>query len=307
VLINGELTSGTLNMIQAVLFEILTNAHAALLPSAYGLILAAALVEFYLNLLWILSDGFANWIKALGVVLYLGIKVAFFGFAVSQLLVWGEALLSTFQGWAFAVTGSAAMLSQAFSQPSTLWDMGFLLGQSLKTSPASILFSWDLLSYTIIVLSFLAIALHVMLAMLELRIALVSATVLIPWGLLAHTAFFSDGVIRWVGSSLVRIFILGVMVALTIVASARIPPLVHALEDLSMDTGLTLAGTALVLAILSWFLPSIAAGRVASGGGLSAGHLFGAGLVFVGAASRGVSAVRGASSMIQGSRAATFS
>jgi hypothetical protein len=299
MLVDGNLTGATLDMILTVLNGILNDAHRALLPSAIGLIIAAATIEFYLSFFWVISGGFVDVSKVVGLLAYLIVKSTFMVFAVSKVLEWTDAGLATFQGWSFAVTGSAAMLTQAFNQPSTIWDMGFLLARSLKSSPSSLLFGWDMLAYVITIFSFLGVALHVILALQELRVAGTSATVLVPWGLLSRTAFFCDGVIRWVGACLVRIFVLGIMVAMTIIASARIPALAAALQDLALDSGLTLAGTSFVLAVLTWFLPSIAAGRIAGGGGMGVGHMFTAGLVVVGAASRGVSAVRGVSNLVR--------
>jgi hypothetical protein len=135
-----------------------------------------------------------------------------------------------------------------------------------------------------------------LLALIELRLAAASATILSPLGILSQTDFFLYGVVRWLGASLVRIFALGILVAAAILISRQIP--LMGTETITLDSSWTLVGLSFVLAVMSWILPSIAAGMVAGGSNaMGAWHLMGAGLVVFGMATRTSNAIRSAASM----------
>jgi type IV secretory pathway TrbL component len=167
------------------------------------------------------------------------------------------------------------------------------------------MFAFTLLGYSaaywLIVLSFFAVALHLMMVLIEYYMAVMCAAVLIPWGVISVTAFFTEFSIGWITGGLVRVLVTTAMIG---VANPLFEGLVVKTTpggDPTFYGSLVLALGSLLFAILSWVIP----GRAASiaGRGVSLALHAGTVLATASGVGRGVllvtSAVRGVSQMLR--------
>jgi hypothetical protein len=157
------------------------------------------------------------------------------------------------------------------------------------------------LGYWVIVVSFAAVALHLMMVLIEFYMAVMCAAVLIPWGVVSVTAFCTEFSIGWVTGGLVRM-----LVTTAILGIAQ--PIFQDLfvkttpgGDPSFYGGAVLAIASLIYGILSWVVPGRAANI--AGRGVSLARQAGTVLSTAAGAGRGVlmvtSAIRGVSQMMR--------
>jgi type IV secretory pathway TrbL component len=135
-----------------------------------------------------------------------------------------------------------------------------------------------ILAWWVVVLSFLFVALHLMMTLIEYHMAVLVGTVLVPWGVLQPTAFFTEFSVGWITGGLVRILVTGAMVGIAVPLFDLVTPNLTAGGDPTFYSAVVAGLTSLVFAILSWIVPGRAAaiaGRGVSlavhGGALLAG------------------------------------
>jgi type IV secretory pathway TrbL component len=277
------------------LFEgLLLNATDALLPFGIALLAATMAIEFFMALVAAGTDGYLNYPKLLGITLLICIQASVTLFVLQNISWIADDFWASFMEYAGAAGGGL------IGTPSTLWEQGFQIAHPLVNY-----LGWpiDMLLYRvagiIVILMFLAVAVHVVLVTIEFNIAVAAAVILVPLGMLTHAGFFYFGVVRWLGATLVRAFLLAIIIA---GVQQGLAPWTSglALEDPTQYSSWVLAGMSIVLALAAWFLPSIGAGIIAGGGGLGVGHLLGAGIAMVGTFRMGSAAIRGVSRMVSG-------
>jgi hypothetical protein len=140
-----------------------------------------------------------------------------------------------------------------------------------------------LFAYTLTVFSFVCIALHVLMTLIEFKLALATSAVLLPWAVFSHTAFVGELAISWLVAGLVRILVTGIItgIATTLFSILTVPVPTVTGPDPTVFQGLSLAAGAFVFAVLAWVVPS----RAAAIGGrgmalaLTGEHLVSGGLV----------------------------
>jgi type IV secretion system protein TrbL len=111
----------------------------------------------------------------------------------------------------------------------------------------------------VILLSFAFIALHLMATIIEFNLAVLAGTVLVPWGVLQPTAFFTEFAIGWITGGLVRVLITASMVGIAVPLFASVQPNLTAGGDPTYFGALIAGLTSLIFAILAWVIPGRAA------------------------------------------------
>jgi type IV secretion system protein TrbL len=158
-------------------------------------------------------------------------------------------------------------------------------------------------AYWVTVFSFGFLAVHVLMAIIEMNMAIATGGVLIPWGVLTQTAFLGELSLSWLAAGLVRVlvtaFLMGIAVPLFELLALPVPSLAG--PDPSVFQSVSLAIAAAMFAVLAWVVPSRAAGIGGRGMALALGgeHFVTGGLMgfrqvqsLVGGAIRGVSRLR---------------
>ncbi len=294
----------------ATILDTITTAFVGALQAgssalqAYSLPLlgAFALIAFYLHLGPLVASG-AVLGEALGSVLLTVLKIGVFYWLLVNLSPLATAAFLTFFQWGLAPTGGG--LSQAsFLHPSTLIDLGFRAALPLQqlmgkfTGWASLwnfyLLAFYMVAYWGIVIAFAFVALHLMVTIIEYHMAVMVGAVLIPWGVLQPTAFFTEFSIGWLTGGLVRILVTAGIVGIAVPLFDLVTLHTTGGGDPTLYSAIVVALTSGVFAILSWVIPGRAAaiaGRGVSlalhGGTLLAGAASGArGVLVVNAAAR---------------------
>jgi type IV secretion system protein TrbL len=255
----------------------------------------------------------------LWVVLKIGV-IYFFVF-VFYSLFWNAAFYSFLQ-WGLEGSGGGFGFD-AFLNPSGILNNGFKAAAPLYdtlhnmsvvgkvTAPWT--FAGLLVAYWLTVLSFGVMALHVIMTIIDIKLAIASGAVLFPWCVLTQTAILGELSLSWITAGLVRVLLtsllIGVGVPLFEMANLGVAPRTGG-ADPTFYGATTLAVTAFVFMVLTWVLPNRAAaisGRgmalALSGDVLVGGFM--AGWSAAGATVRyTTAAVRGTSALVQSLRSA---
>ncbi len=198
---------------------------------------------------------------------------------------------------------------ESFVQPSRVIDIGFRAAAPVQrfimafSGWGAIWNFFTLLIYTVsywaIIVAFAFIALHLMVTIIEYNLAVLVGTVLIPWGVLQPTAFFTEFSIGWLTGGLVRILVTAAVVGTAVPLFDLVSFRTTGGGDPTFYSAIVTGLTSGVFAILSWVIPGRAAaiaGRGVSlalhGGTIIAGAAGGArGVLMVTAAIRGLSSL----------------
>jgi type IV secretory pathway TrbL component len=179
--------------------------------------------------------------------------------------MWNGAFM-TFLQWGIDAGGRAFTLHD-FLNPSRVVDTGFRAAVPLYdflrnlTGPGK-LWNWDttatyLVSYWVIVGAYGLIALAVMMTLIEMKLAIATGAVLIPWAILTQTAVLGELSLSWLAAGLVRVLMTTTLMAIGIplFEALAIPPG----RDPLWVEGVVMAVAAIVFMGLAWVLPSRAA------------------------------------------------
>jgi type IV secretion system protein TrbL len=295
----------------ALAFSIaLDGAFAALSVYSLGLLTVFGFLHFYIAM-GLGVVGYITLWDAIGRFLWTIVKIGIFYWIIISLydLMWNGAFM-TFAQWG-SVSGGFGL--DALLHPSQIVVEGFRRAYPIKvwldqfiglSLPVYFVdFTIGLASYWVTVFAFGAIALHVLMALIEFKMALATSAVLLPWAVFTHTAFVGELSISWLVAGLIRILVTGVLmgVATPLFELLVLPPPTLLGPDPTVFQAMSLGIAAFVFAVLAWVVPSRAAGIGGRGMALAltGEHLVGGGMAGIAGVrylrSIGGGAIRGAS------------
>jgi type IV secretion system protein TrbL len=284
----------------------LKGGQAALLNPAFGLLGILAVITFYRTMGSVMVSGGYGAGDAIASCLLLCIRIGFFSFLLFHIVALSEAAFLSFLQWGLASTGGSVTLAM-YQTPSLIIHTGFLVAAPFATylsnmaGWAGILNAVNLAiylpAYTIILVAFALVAIQMLILLVEFYLAILAATILLPWGILAPTAFLGETAIAWVAGLCVRIFIttalLGIAIPLFDVLARATPAGV----DPSIVQAFTTAVGAVIFATLTYAIPARAAGIAGRGTSLAlTGSTVASGVASVVHVARSV--IRGASQLL---------
>jgi P-type conjugative transfer protein TrbL len=224
------------------------------------------------------------------------------------------AALNTFVLWGLAPGGGQFGLSD-FLRPSSIVDAGFTAAVPVqdfivRQTGWAALYSWGQImmyraAYVCVIAGFVGMALAVMVALIEMHLAIMAGIVLFPWGILSYTMFLSELAIAWMAAGLVRMFITASLMGISVplFALAALPVVTG--TDPDFYASVILAVVAVLFAILVWIIPNRAAGMAGRGAALAltGEHIVSSGMAGVQgaqfAARAATEVVRGVSQMVR--------
>jgi type IV secretory pathway TrbL component len=250
--------------------------------------------------------------------------VYFFAF-VFYSLFWTAAFYSFLQ-WGLE-GGGGGFGFESFLNPSVILDNGFKAAAPLydtlnnmsvvgkATAPWT--FAGLLIAYWLTVLSFGVMALHVIMTIIDIKLAIASGAVLFPWCILTQTAILGELSLSWITAGLVRVLLTSLLMSigqpLFEMANLAVAPRAGG-ADPKFYGAAVLAVVAFVFMVLSWVLPNRAAaigGRgmalALSGDALVSGAMVGwsaTGSTVRYASAAATGAIRGSSALVQSLRRA---
>jgi type IV secretory pathway TrbL component len=264
-MIDGEL----LNRVTSGFAIALDGAYAALTLYSVGLLAILATLYFF----YAMSQGlvgYATLNEALGSLFWVVCKIGVFYWLLRNLydLMWNGAF-RTFAQWGLEASGGGFRYED-FLGPGTIVMNGFKAAYPMKVfadqfiGPMLPLYLVDIsvamLAYWVTVFSFGAIALAVMAALIEMKMAIATSGVLIPWAILTQTAFLGELSIANLAAGLVRILVTALIMGIAIPLFTLLAvPNPQSGVDPSVFRMVSLAVTALIFAILAWVIPNRAA------------------------------------------------
>jgi len=245
-----------------------------------------AIIAFYVQIGPLLAGGGSGTGEALASLL-LVLKIGIFDWILFNFSSIATAAFDTFLQWGLSPAG-VQLSAGTFQQPSVIVDLGFTAAKPLRLFAERLVGwsamwnFWTMASYVMawweVVIAFMFVALHLMMTLIEYHMAVLVGTVLVPWGVLQPTAFFTEFAIGWITGGLVRILVTGAMVGIAVPLFDLVMVNTTAGGDPTFYSAMITGITSLVFAILSWVVPGRAAaiaGRGVSlavhGGALLAG------------------------------------
>jgi type IV secretion system protein TrbL len=264
-------------MMNAEILNTIVSIFAATLDGAFGRLavysipLLSVLGLIYLLLCLGQMTMQSHSLAALGDFLWVALKIGvvyFFAF-VFYSLFWNAAFYSFLQ-WGLE-GGGGGFGFESFMNPSAILDNGFRAAAPLYDTLNNIgalgafyspTFYGLFIAYWLIVLSFGVMALHVIMTIIDIKLAIASGAVLFPWCILTQTATLGELSLSWITAGLVRVLLtsllMGIGQPLFEMANLAVTPRTGG-ADPKFYGATVLAVTALVFMVLSWVLPNRAA------------------------------------------------
>jgi type IV secretion system protein TrbL len=314
-----------LNTIVSIFVAALDGAFAALVVYSIPLLSVLGLIYLLLSVGQMTMHAYS--LGALGDFLWVVLKIGvvyFFAFVFYDLF-WNAAFYSFLQ-WGLE-GGGGGFGFESFMNPSAVLDNGFKAAAPLydllhnmsvvnkATQPWT--FAGLLIAYWLTVLSFGVMALHVIMTIIDIKLAIASGAVLFPWCVLTQTAILGELSLSWITAGLVRVLLttllMGIGMPLFEMANLQVAPRTGG-ADPTFYGAAVLAVLAFVFAVLSWVLPNRAAaiggrgmalalsGDALVGGAMAGWSAAGATVRYATAAGSGV--IRGSSALVRSLRSA---
>ncbi len=302
------MNAGALDIITQSFVDAMKTGAGALAQYALPLLAVFATIALYMQMSALVASGSGQMGDTLATTLLFLVKTGIFYWLLVNFIAIAEAAFLTFLQWGIAPTGGG-LSAATFLNPSALVDLGFRaaapldqflgnMGMWAKGFNPLKVFTFQL-AYTVIIVAFAFVALHLMMTIIEFYLAVLVAMVMIPWGILNPVAFFAEFAIGWVTGGLVRVLVTGAIVGVAIPLFDLVTFRTTSGGDPTFYSALIVAITAGIFAILAWVIPgraALIAGRGVSlalhGGTIMAGAASGArGVLFVTQAIRGVSSL----------------
>ena len=189
-------------------------------------------------------------------------------FLLTQIFAIAQAALDTVFYWGLLGSGGG-VTSAALRTPSFIMETGLKAASKLVTADTTLraallafkltIFPLDALAYCAIVLAFIGITAHHMMMLIEYHLAVMLASVLIPWGIWRMTSGVAEFSLGWLTGGLIRALVSSAMIGIA-------NPLFLGLNQPVGDTGFfslsntfVLTGTSFIFLILCWVIPAQAA------------------------------------------------
>jgi hypothetical protein len=305
-------------VIEATVLDDLTTGFVTALQSgtqtlggfSIPLLGALGLIAFYWQLGPQLMAGGAGAGEALAGTLLQLLKVGVGYWGLFHLVPMAQAAFMTFLGWGASVSGSTFSAPQ-LGQPSLMLQIAAraiapqksfidrLIGMG-KVFDFDHVVNFDIAGW-IIWLAALGVSLHQMMLLIEWHMSVLTATVLLPWGILTPSAFLAEASLGWLGGNLIRLLVTGAFmgIAVPLYQGVSTSNLTAATGDPSVYGQFLLVAVNIVFAILAWVIPGRAAMLAGRGLALSGSQLMGAAAGATRFYLLGSSVIRGTSSLVQ--------
>jgi type IV secretion system protein TrbL len=255
-----QITAGFLGAIDA--------GQQALAVYALPILAVCALISYYREYSATVMSSGAGLGDALAHALVLIFATGCYMFVLLQLFAIAQAALDTVFYWGLLGAGSGVSSAQ-LTQPSFIFEAGLKVAQpiaefdtwfrSVQSVVKLAAHPGDLVAYWLILVSFAGIMLHTMMMLIEFHLAVMLASVLIPWGIWRLTAGIAEFGLGWLTGSLIRALVtsamLGVATPLFTLLNQPVPPT----GFFTLSQTFVLMVSALIYCVLCWAIPAHAA------------------------------------------------
>ncbi len=285
-------------------FDALSNA----VNGVFGLMIV--LVVALTGLQWGLSSNREVLASGFGKVLLIG----FFAYLIND---WQGLSQTLWNGFVeLGLTAGGGGLSRAdFLNPGAVLQQGWEIVKALGEAPAPVENPLDVagnltdalilgLAMIGIMLAFAVLALQIIVTLLEFKIVTLGGFILLPFGIWSKSAFLAERPLGFVASSGLKVLALAIVVS----GARSIFDQLQPTENPDLYEALAILAASMLLAMLAFFIPSLAAALVTGGPALGAGAGLTGALATVGGGAVAVSGMArlgsSAAQILQGARSA---
>src|SRR2546427_6759947 len=257
------MTAQLLNDIVSAFVAALEGGAVTLGQYSFGLLAIAATLAFYFQVGPQVAHGGVGVGDALAGFLLLAIKIAVTFWLVLLLPDLARAAFDTFAQWGATVSGGG-FTRQNFVSPAEIVDTGFILARPVRDFTTNVVnfFTNDIgtliayqIAYYAILIGFFLVALHVMMVIIEFNLAVLIATVLLPWAVFPALSFYADFVVAWLTGALVRVLLTAATVSIGLPLFRNLQFTLSSGGEPTLFFGLVLGGKAVVFPLLGGGVP----------------------------------------------------
>ncbi len=267
------MNSAILDQIVATFAAAIDGGFVALAASSLGLLSVCGIIYFYVYMPQVVMGG-AHFGDALAGLFWAVLRIGIFYWLIYVLYGLTLAALLTFIQWGIAGAGGQGLTVDDMLHPSTIINQGFKsafvmqqfinqygsgFGGALNRAVHFWTVDTYLLAYWLIVLAFAAVAITMVLALIECKLAIMASAVLLPWGVLTQLAFFSELSIAWLTGTMIRMMLTSAIVGLGVPLFELFKPATTAGGDPTQYSSIMLLIVAWLFAVLAWEIPKRAA------------------------------------------------
>jgi type IV secretion system protein TrbL len=293
----------TPNELMVVFSNAVSAGFDALQGSVNGVFgLMIALVVALTGVQWALSSNREVLASGFGKVLLIGL----FAWLINDWQRLSETLYAGFIELGLTAGGSGLNRSD-FLNPGAILAQGWEIVKALGETPAPVDNPLDVvgnmadalilgLAMLGVMLAFAVLALQIIVALLEFKIVTLGGFVLLPFGIWSKSAFLAERPLGYVVSSGLKVLALAIVVSGARTVFDRLQPSANP----DIYEALSILVAALLLAMLSIFVPNLASALVTGGPALGAGAAATGALAVGGTAALGAAGVAGAGAAASG-------
>jgi len=254
-----QITAGFLGAIDA--------GQQALAVFALPILAICALISYYREYSATVMSSGAGLGDALAHALLLIFAAGCYMFVLLQLFDIAQAALNTVFYWGLLGAGSDVTSAQ-LTAPSFIFEAGMKAAKPIAdfdtwfraayTTVRLVANPTDLIAYWLVIASFAGITLHTMMMLIEYHLAVMLASVLIPWGIWRITAGIAEFSLGWLTGCLIRALVSSAMVGIATPLFALLNQPLPNTGFFSMPQTFVLVCASLIYLILCWAIPALA-------------------------------------------------
>jgi len=257
-----------IDQIVAAFLTALQGGQQALAVFSLAILGVCAVISYYREYSATVMSSGAGQGDALAHALLLIFAAGCYLFLLTQLFAIANAALDTVFFWGLAGAGGGVSSAQ-LRAPSFLFETGLKAAQpiadfdtwfrAVQSTIKLAAHPGDLIAYWAIILAFLGVTLHVALMLVEFYLALLLASVLIPWGIWRLTSGLAEFSLGWLMGSLIRALVTSALIGVatpTFTLLAQAPP---ATGFFTLPQTFRLVASSLLYLIFCWVIPVQAA------------------------------------------------
>jgi type IV secretory pathway TrbL component len=227
-----------------------------------------ALIAYYREYSTTVMSSGAGTGDALAHAMFLVFAAGCYLFLLTQIFAIAQAALETVFAWGLLGAGSGITAAQLrapsfifltglkAAKPIADFDTWFRAVQStvhLAAHPG------DLIAYTAVVLAFIGITGHHMMMLIEYHLAVMFASVLIPWGIWRMTSGVAEFSLGWLTGGLIRALVSSAMIGIATPLFDLLNRPIPGSGFFTFSQTFVLVGGSLIYLLLCWVIPAHAA------------------------------------------------
>jgi type IV secretion system protein TrbL len=257
-----------IDKITAAFLAALQTGGQALAVFSLAILGVCAVISYYREYSATVMSSGAGTGDALAHALLLIFSAGCYLFLLTQLFQMAQAALDTVFYWGLRGAGGGVSSAQ-LRAPSFIFEAGLKAAQriaafdtwfrSIHSTIRLAVSPVDLIAYVTILLSFIAITAHHMMMIIEYNLAVMLASVLVPWGIWRTSAGIAEFGLGWLTGSLIRALVSSALIGIATPTFDLLHQPIPGTGYYTLSQTFILLGGSFVYLVLAWVIPANAA------------------------------------------------